>query len=304
MSRILICSVVMSFFGGCALSDSVTTLNTESTDQDVISPNGQSTTGVNPNVISPNGPSLSGVTLDGIAPTGRAATGAAITVAASGAPLAGAAVVGSTWTGHLSDGRELALRIDVASQGTGSNRDVWSYQVSAWTGGAWQSLCVDDAGNPSFADSVTGTWNLQQGVPSGGTYKQNARDFTLACRGSSIAKCVELGYKPWGGYEPQLASCVRALRADYCGDGTSYTVTGTQVNLYDDAGVASDSVDWTVEAAWTPNGAACVTSAEATRFSQVAHQTPSCWGHGLKAKPSCGDEFNGAQRIVTELPPL
>ncbi|HEU4408415.1 MAG TPA: ADYC domain-containing protein [Polyangiaceae bacterium] len=30
-----------------------------------------------------------------------------------------------------------------------------------------------------------------------------------------------------------LVACTRMLRADDCGDGTSYTVNGTTINLYD-----------------------------------------------------------------------
>lgn len=293
--------MVLSFVGGCALSDPATdsdvpTPMTETAAR--ISPNGPSFTGITDR-ISPNGPSAAGTTLNGIDPRGRSASGAALTASTKGSPLSGASYVGSTWSGHLSDGKTLALRIDAAQ----SAGDVWSYQVSALVSGAWQSLCVDAAGNPSFADSVNGTWNLQQGVAGGGAYQPGASDFTFACRGSSIAKCVELGYKPWLGYDAELAACVRALRADYCGDGTSYTVAGTDVNLYDDVGVEPDTNDWTIEAAWTADGAACVTSAQATRFAQVAHQTPSCWGAALKAKTSCGAEFTGSVQIITELPP-
>ncbi|HEY0192058.1 MAG TPA: ADYC domain-containing protein, partial [Kofleriaceae bacterium] len=272
MGRIVIFAA-LSLVGGCTMSEPVTESEplTQTTDQDVISPNGTSTTGVNPQVISPNGPGT-GLTLNGIAPVGRSARGEPIAIATRGAPLAGMGLVGSTWTGHKSDGAAIALRIDAASQ----LASLWSYRVSAWTDGAWQPLCTDDAGHPSFADSATGTWNLQQGVPGGGTYHQQSADFTLACRGSSIAKCEELGYTAWDGYGRELAACVRALRADYCGDGTPYTVNGTLVNIYDDAGLEADDTAWSIEAAWTADGAACVTSAQATRFSQVAHRTPSC----------------------------
>lgn len=287
---------------GCVASNPDTTSPTATIDQDVVSPNGTSTTGVNPNVVSPNGPSATGITLNGIDPHGFTASGATVNAAYNAPPLSGSGVVGTLWTGHVSDGSTVTLRIDAATSGLGIGHDLWAYRVSAWTNNAWQPLCVDATGNPSFADSVTGTWNLQQGVPGGGAYNVFAMDFTLACRGSSIAKCVELGYQPWTGDARELAACVRALRADYCGDGTSYTVSGTLVNLYDDVGIQPDTEAWTVEAAWTPDGAACVTSAKNTRFSQVAHQTPTCWNRTLTAQPSCGSNFAGDVRIITELP--
>jgi len=169
--------------------------------------------------------------------------------------------------------------------------------------GAFRPLCVDAAGAPAFAVSVSGTWNLAEGVPGGGAYHAGTADFTIACRGSAIAKCVELGYKPWNGVVPQLASCVRALRADYCGDGTPHTVNGTMVNIYDNLGIQDDAVDWAPEAEWTPDGATCVSKKKATRFDQVTNERPSCYPHTLKPENSCGTGFSGGAAIITELAP-
>jgi hypothetical protein len=236
-------------------------------------------------------------------PNGIMPNGTVIGVSGTGAPLSGAGLVGSTWTGHLSDGTNLTIRVDQAQQLAGDNTDVWSYQLSGLVAGAFQPLCVDAAGAPSFAVSVSGTWNLAEGVPGGGAYHADTADFTIACRGSAIAKCVELGYKPWSGIVPQLASCVRALRADYCGDGTPHTVNGTMVNIYDNLGIQDDAVEWVPEAEWTPDGATCVSTKKATRFDQVANERPSCYPHALKQEKSCGTGFSGGAAIITELAP-
>ena len=103
-----------------------------------------------------------------------------------------------------------------------------------------------------------------QGVPGGGSYHPESSDFTIACRGSAIAKCVELGYKPWTGVTSQLASCVRLLRADFCGTGTSYTKDGQLVNLYDNLGIQKDTEAWSLEAGWNPQGATCIAAAADT----------------------------------------
>ena len=291
----------MSCLGGCLVN------NASSERGGVITQNDGGGNGV---TLPPNGTSLNGITLppngvslNGINPTGLSASGAPIAISGNGAPLTGSAMVGSTWTGSVSNGATLTIRIDQAVQGTGANTDVWSYAMSVSIGGGWQPLCLDHAGNPTLVDSVGGTWNVAQGVAGGGSYSPNNSQFTLACRGSSIAKCVELGYKPWNGYAPELASCVRALRADYCGDGTPYTVDGTLVNLFDDAGVRIDAIDWVPEAEWTPDGARCVSKKTETRFDEVLHQKPTCYPRTLKPKKSCGTGFSDGAVVITELAP-
>jgi len=296
MSRTL--ALVASWFiGGCVVNADSFALAT--TTQNGLSPNGLSPNGLSPNGLSPNG-----VALNGLSPNGLSPNGTEIGISGTGPPLNGANLVGSTWTGHLSDGTTVALHIDDAMQGTGANTDVWSYRMSASTDGTWRPLCLDPAGSPSFADSVRGSWNLAQGVPGGGSYDADTADFTIACRGSAIAKCVELGFKPWNGYVRELAACVRALRADYCGDGTPYTVNGTMVNIYDDAGLQPDGIAWDAEAEWTPGGARCVSKKKETRFYQAADETPWCFPNALKPENSCGAGFHDDVAIITELAPL
>jgi hypothetical protein len=257
--------------------------------------------------VSPNGTSANGITagikLTGVAPTGVTPNGTAISIAATGAPLTGAGVVGSTWTGHVLGGADLTLRVDDAVQDSGVNSDIWMYKMSVSIAGRWTPLCVDASGAQLRADTVRGTWNLAEGVARGGAYSASATDFTVACRGSAIAKCLELGYKAWTGHTRVLAACVRALRADYCGDGKSYTVDGTLVNIFDIGRIEPDGMTWTPEAEWTANGASCVSAEQNTRFFQTVHQRPSCFGSTLRPKVSCGTGFSGEATIITELAP-
>jgi hypothetical protein len=58
-------------------------------------------------------------------------------------------------------------------------------------------------------------------------------------------------------------ACIRAVRADYCGDGVTYTKDRTQIILYDarDGGLIFDAgVDggFSFEANWNENGAICL----------------------------------------------
>lgn len=295
MSRTLpLMLVSWSTVSGCAVTEDATVRESQS----VITPNGLSPQGITLNGLSPQG-----VTLNGLSPQGLSPQGTAIGVTVTGTPLSGPDLVGSTWTGHLSDGRNLTIRVDAAAQLSGTNSDVWSYQLSGLSDGTSHPLCVDAAGNPGFAITVSGTWNLAEGVPGGGAYRPDTADFTVACRGAVIAKCVEFGYKPWHGIVEQLATCTRAMRADYCGDGTPHTVNGTIINIYDAIGVQLDVAPWVPEAEWTPDGATCVSKKKNTRFDQVAHETPSCYPHALKPEKSCGSGFSEGAAIITELPP-
>lgn len=289
MSRSL--ALLALVVSGCAVNDD----STATDEQFFLSPNGSSADGVAPNFLSPNGGST-GARLTGVLPTGTARDGTRIKIASTGAPLTGD-LVGSTWIANVNTGSIVVLRIDEARPGTGSNSELWAYRVSASFDGTWHPLC------PDLAISVRGTWNLAEGEAGGGAYHPDTAEFTVACRGFAIPKCVEMGFKPWTGHTQDLAACVRALRADYCGDGTPYTVDGTIINLYDRGGVLSDGQAWTPEAEWTPDGAACVSSAAHTRFSQVAHVTPWCFPAALKPKNSCGAGFSTGSWLITELPP-
>ena len=55
-------------------------------------------------------------------------------------------------------------------------------------------------------------------------------------------------------------SCVRAVRADYCGNGVSHTRNGTPIDVYDVLGIQNpDNIGGnTVEADWRSDGAYCI----------------------------------------------
>ncbi|CAN5732533.1 hypothetical protein BH11MYX1_BH11MYX1_14500 [soil metagenome] len=252
---------------------------------------------VSQNVIAPNGVSLNGVSLNGVS-----LNGTTISAVSTGQPLTGTSAVGSKWTAKLSNGATLPLRIDSAVVGTGTNSDLWMYGISYQTSTTWTPLCgVDAALAPVLAVTVAGVWNTQSGVAGGGAYTSSSTQFTIACRAKTIAKCVELGYKTWKGYTNQLTSCVRLLRADFCGDGTPHTVDGQTLNLYDNVGVQADTQPWSPEAEWTPAGARCVTKTGETRFSNLGLAVPACV-KGKELTTTCGTSFGPGTTLIDELP--
>jgi ADYC domain len=110
------------------------------------------------------------------------------------------------------------------------------------------------------------------GFPLAGAFTGHGRHivmpgrFLITCTGAPKRKCVRFGYKPWR-QGPDGASllayyqtCVRLVRADYCGDGIGHTRNGTPIDLFDRIGIQPDEavLGMTFEAAWGPDGAVCV----------------------------------------------
>ena len=124
------------------------------------------------------------------------------------------------------------------------NADVWLYRVEyasvTEAGESWRPYCMEDAHGRSLGLFVNGTWRAD------GDY--SASGYTLACTRGAIGKCVrDWGYKPWkriagpaGSPAPMAAlhrACVRAARADYCGDGRSFTREGRLIEMIDEQGL-------------------------------------------------------------------
>jgi hypothetical protein len=150
---------------------------------------------------------------------------------------------------------------------------------------------------------VAGTWDTRSGVIGGGAYTSSTTAFTFACRATTIAKCVEMGYKTTLGRTNQLLSCVRLLRGDYCGSGATHTINGNQVNLYDGIGVQADTMAWSIEGEWTPNGARCISTKSNTRFASSSLPKPVCIGVGVPIAATCGTQgFTKGAVIIDEIP--
>lgn len=86
---------------------------------------------------------------------------------------------------------------------------------------------------------------------------------SMACRGSALAKMALLGYRPSDGQSSvdERQATLRMIRADYCGDGTSYTDAGVPMDWTDALGNVeydSSTMSDQLEAHWTAEGASCV----------------------------------------------
>ena len=305
MRKIVTTTLVPLALFGCVVEEE---LPTSTTSSNIVSDNGASLNGASLNGASLNGASLNGASLNGASLNGASLNGASLNGAslngaslngaslngnmigaytAGGTPITGTELVGAELTGTLSSGASLTLRIDSMTQ---LSADTWAYGVSFEHDGGWSSYCGTDANGAIEAIPVGGVWNQDFGSAGGGSWSDDGTQFTFACRHASIAKCVELGYEPWKGYGDELLSCVRMLRADYCGDGISYTVNGTLINVYDGVGIQTDTESWPVDATWTPDGAGCLNH-------HRGGSQPACYAEKYSA--TCGG-FSGGNDLVSE----
>ena len=55
----------------------------------------------------------------------------------------------------------------------------------------------------------------------------------IACVSGAVGKAVTWGYKPWDIGLTDFTTAVRVVRADYCGDGDSWTIPGTPIQIQD-----------------------------------------------------------------------
>jgi hypothetical protein len=238
---------------------------------------GDRLTGIHMQGVLPNFVNMQGTTLDGIQ------LGSRVLVSTQFQP---ATLINAPFTGVLSNGESISLRIDAARVLPNSG-GIWAYSVAYQTQHGWSPLCgIDGGGAPIQAIPVPGVFDHTKGTATGGSYTPSSTSFTFGCREAGIAKCIEFGYSAQAPAS-EFAACTRMLRADYCGDGRSWTLNGTLINFYDNIGVAFDRASWPFEAEWTAQGASCVSSTSTLRWVGASATPPPCLGS--KANANCGD---------------
>ncbi|MFL5377170.1 MAG: ADYC domain-containing protein [Myxococcales bacterium] len=242
-------------------------------------------------------PQIDGATVEGVSLHGTVFTGSL-----GGTTLNPADFAHAVFHGQLSDGTNLNVRFDQYALLSTPGGDLNSYAVSYETDSGWVSLCGTEAdGSPVMAIPVNGQFDYSQGTSTGGVYDSSGPVFTPTCRHYAAAKCVEMGYQPWvtspAPLEPYFQTCTRVLRADYCGDGTSFTVDGTLINIYDRLGVQTDTETWMGEAEWGPKGALCMAPQQLDRFRNTT-STPSCYATLMSE--TCGSGFSNAATLIID----
>lgn len=211
----------------------------------------------------------------------------------------GAGFNGAVFDGTLSDGKIIPMKITSVRQAAA---DLWAYNVQYQTDVGWKAACTDANGAPVESYPLNGVWNHAEGVVGGGARTTPAGKFSFGCRNfGAIGKCVDFGYVPWRSVSGTSLltyhdACVRAVRADWCGDGRSGTQDGNLINLFDRKNVQADTEVWPGEAEWSAAGATCLNKARVTSGTLRGEVFPDC--AKIKQKDVCGNSFTQAASLA------
>lgn len=143
----------------------------------------------------------------------------------------------------------------------GGNHPLTLYDISFRnrSTGRWEPLCDTGPYGHALAVPMSGTWT------SRGRYVglSDGR-FSFSCTSGAHLKCLRMGYAPWKtGRDGESLSayhqaCTRMMRADYCGNGTSYTIAGRRLQVRDRLHPPQRTRLGKFEAVWGADGAVCL----------------------------------------------
>jgi len=185
------------------------------------------------------------------------------------APFLGAqGLAGARLQGASSDGQPVEVALCATESVAEDPARLW-YRIEIWNAksASWENPCIATHRVPApRALAVQGIWD------GSGARSDLAGKFTFACENGAIAKCIGWGYKPWAHKDGRSVrelhqACTRMARADYCGNGRSHTREDSPIDMYDGLAMqartrettsAWDPARGSFEAAWTPEGAACL----------------------------------------------
>jgi hypothetical protein len=180
--------------------------------------------------------------------------------------------------------RDVTVRI----RATPRPKEVGALEYSLWTtyqlelelgdGRPAVNACRDP-GDVAFP--IAGYWKED------GRYTKDSKQFSFACTRRSAASCLEKGLLDTSKNADTVSlfeACIRMARADYCGDGESYTKHGSFVTLWDNRNIVTRSSfeALSFEAAWDKDGMVC---SARTRWNASEIAAPSC--PQFKTKPRC-----------------
>ena len=260
-----------------------------------LSLNGLSLNGLSLNGLSLNGLSLNGLSLNGLSLNGLSLNGLSLNgLSLNGTDFVGVVEDDGVWqerSGEQLIGMVFSLELDVEGESVPLDLmiedryvdidsgfdDIQLYELRVRVAGSddWIDPCQDEDGVGHPAIPLQNYWDTESGDRI-----DDADVISWSCTTGVLAHCVQWGYRPWAEAEDckkkdkkgkwkkckdvslrdHHQACTRMARADYCGDGDTWTITGTQIDIWDnlEPQLQARAGDWDIEAEWTPEGAWCL----------------------------------------------
>ena len=191
---------------------------------------------------------------------------------------AGKGFVGSRWTVELEETSQTVV-LEAESFDDDGLAPRYTFTGSTGTSGNEKGYtCAQDPETGEY--SVVLFRDLDVDAETG-THSERADTIYFACVSGAVGKAALWGYAPWATDDDTYQAATRAVRADYCGDGTPHTLQGTALQVTDILHIREfPDAEKTTEAMWGPDGAMCL---EATRLGEDP-ETIVCNGERL---PTC-----------------
>jgi len=149
--------------------------------------------------------------------------------------------------------------------------------------GEWEPACTED--KDPLSNAVVGSWALVYDDikvdTESGHVTPREHSLYLGCISAAVGKTGNWGYPSWEIGTNYFTTAVRTVRADYCGDGESWTKKGNALQVRDVWGF-SDFVNASnkTEAIWDKRGAACLGTPR--WLGQFTYSDVICNGEKLK----------------------
>lgn len=171
----------------------------------------------------------------------------------------------------------------------------WHYVFAYDNGeGTAHYLCDNDPGDGHRAAAIA---DLTVD-PASADMAERPETLYIACISGAVGKAVEWGYRPWELGVDDFEAVVRVIRADYCGDGVSWTKPGTSIQLADVWEIHGfEAPIGATEALWGRGGAICLSQPRADmKVACPGGDLPACDpGASLTSEPGA--------LVWTKIPP-
>lgn len=198
---------------------------------------------------------------------------------ADGVEFSGPDFVGSLWTVDLeaAGSTEVMEIVDFVEDAAASR---YTFVGGGGSGNSELFTCAEDPETGEYSVVLYEDLDVH---PDEGTHFHRANTIYFGCTSGAVGKAALWGYSPWNTDAQAHQTATRVVRADYCGDGTSYTAQGTGLQVADvfDVNAFADQGKDT-EALWGPEGAQCLLT---PRLDDYEADAISCNGAPL---PACG----------------